>query len=118
MTVPLSYALGVCFKPVKQFNVAVDVQNTNYSQSEFTFANGDTTHSGWTDQLMIGVGIEYKPWDWLSVLGGYRNLPEVFVPDGAAIREHSPAAAIQTHARDVPFLMRPGRRHRNRLAED
>ncbi len=92
MTVPLSYAIGISFSPVKQFRIAFDLQNTNYSHSEFTFANNDTTHRGWVDQLMIGIGIEYKPWDWLSLLGGYRNLPEVFVPDGAAIKNRGPYA--------------------------
>ncbi len=91
MTVPLpSYAIGICFKPTNKFHIAVDMQNTNYSRSEFSFAINDTTHRKWVDQNLIGVGIEYKPWKWLSVLGGYRILPEVFVPDGAAIKDRGP----------------------------
>lgn len=93
MKAPISYAVGISFNPVKQFRIAFDLENTKYSQSGFTrdLANPDTTH--WlVDQTIIGVGIEYKPWDWLSLLGGYRNLPETFVPDGAAIRDRGPTA--------------------------
>jgi hypothetical protein len=103
-TIPLSYAVGVSFTPVKTFRIAVDMQNTNYSQSEFTFANGDSTHRGWVDQNLIGIGIEYKPWDWLSLLGGYRNLPEVFVPDGAAIKHRGPYAESFTLGLSVKAL--------------
>ena len=96
LTVPLSYTVGISFLPVKQFRVAFDLQKTNYSESEFTFAINDSTHKGWADQMMIGIGMEYKPWDCLSLLGGYRNLPEVFIPDGAAIKDRGPYAESVT----------------------
>lgn len=92
MKVPISYAVGISFNPVKQFRIAFDLENTKYSQSDFTLANQDTTHRDWVDQTIIGVGIEYKPWDWLSLLGGYRSVPETFVPDGTAFRDRGPTA--------------------------
>jgi hypothetical protein len=92
LTFPFSYAIGISFSPVKSFRVAIDLQSTNYSQADFNFAIPDSTHRDWVDQKIIGIGIEYKPWDWLSLLGGYRNLPEVFVPDGAAIKDRGPYA--------------------------
>jgi hypothetical protein len=30
------------------------------------------------------------PNDWLSLLGGYRNQSEIFVPDGAAVKDSGP----------------------------
>lgn len=90
MKVPISYAVGMSFNPVKQFRIAFDLENTKYSQSDFTLANQDTTHRDWVDQTIIGVGIEYKLWDWLSLLGGYRNVPETFVPDGAPFKDRGP----------------------------
>ncbi|MBD3290594.1 hypothetical protein GF337_17445 [candidate division KSB1 bacterium] len=92
LKVPFSYALGLSIHPVEPFTIAFDMRNTNYSKAEFNFAQGDSTHRGWVDQTIYSFGLEYSPWEWLSVLGGYRYLPEVYVPDGAAIKDRGPAA--------------------------
>jgi long-subunit fatty acid transport protein len=90
MEVPMSYAIGLSFKPVEKFRIAFDIENTNYSNSNFTLSNQDTTHRDWVDQNILSIGLEYKPKEWLSLLGGYRNQSEIFVPDGAAIKDRGP----------------------------
>ncbi len=88
--VPFSYAIGLGIRPVTPFRVSADVRNTKYSEAEFNFAYGDSTHRGWVDQTVYSIGAEYTPWGWLSLLAGYRYLPETFVPDGAAIKDRGP----------------------------
>jgi len=91
MNVALGYALGVSIQPTNFFRIAGDISKTNHSSNEFTFASQDSTHRGWADQFIVSLGIEFKPLPWLSLLGGYRSMPETFIPDGAAITERGPA---------------------------
>jgi hypothetical protein len=92
LTVPFSYNVGVSFLPTKTFQIAVDVQNTPYSKADFSYAYGDSTHRSWVNQMIVGVGVEFQAKPWLSLLGGYRNVPETYVPDGAAIKDRGPYA--------------------------
>jgi hypothetical protein len=102
--VPFSYAIGLGIKPVKPFRISADVRNTKYSGAEFNFAYGDSTHRGWADQTIYNIGVEYAPWEWLSLLAGYRYLPEVFVPDGAAIKDRGPVADSFTFGMSVKLF--------------
>lgn len=34
--------------------------------------------------------MEYKMFSFLSIMAGYRSVPEVFIPDGAAIKDRGP----------------------------
>ena len=90
--IPASYAAGLSIKPVETLSIAVDMRNTNYSNAKFDFAQGDSTHRGWVNQTIWSFGLDYRPWDWLSLMAGYRYLPQVFVPDGAAIKDRGPVA--------------------------
>ncbi|MBD3383359.1 hypothetical protein GF407_00405 [candidate division KSB1 bacterium] len=96
LKIPLSYAIGLSINPVKPFTISADMRNTRYSEAEFNFAYGDSTHRGWVDQTIYSVGVDYTPWEWLSLLAGYRYLPEVFVPDGAALKDRGPVADSYT----------------------
>jgi hypothetical protein len=55
MEIPMSFAVGLSFKPVKQFRIALDFESTKYSKSNFTLANQDTTHRNWVDQSILSV---------------------------------------------------------------
>jgi len=92
MKIPLGYALGISVQPTETFRLAIDFTTTKYSENEFLFAEEDSLFRGWSDQLILGLGFEYKPLPWLSLLGGYRALPESFIPDGAAIMDRGPLA--------------------------
>ncbi len=91
MDIPLSYAIGASVSPGPRFRIAFDIENTKYSNSQFTFAEPDSTHRGWVDQTIWCMGMEYKPFTGFSLLGGYRFSPKTFIPDGAAIKDRGPA---------------------------
>jgi hypothetical protein len=90
------YALGVSFNPIDQFIFSLDIETTPFSQGTFELASGDATHREWLDRTNLCIGAEYKPFSWLSVLAGYRNLPTIFAPDGAAFRDRGPSAESYT----------------------
>lgn len=96
MQVPPTYNLGLSFNPIRPFTISFDFESTPYSQAKFELAGNDSTHRNWVDQNTVRFGLEYRPLEWLSVLAGYRNLPSIFVPDGAAFKDRGPAAESYT----------------------
>lgn len=94
--IPASYALGASITPVDQFIISLDYSLAKYSDGTFEISSDDTTHRDWADQSILSLGIEYRPFKFLSLLAGYSNITEVFVPDGAAIKDRGPAATIYT----------------------
>lgn len=104
MNVAMGYALGVSIQPTDFFRIAGDISKTNHSSNEFTFASQDTTHRGWADQFVVGIGIEYKPFSWISLMSGYRSITETFIPDGAAITERGPSENSFTAGASIKIL--------------
>lgn len=96
MQVPPTYSLGLSFNPIKPFIISFDFESIPYSQAKFQLASNDSTHRNWVDQNTVRFGVEYRPMEWLSLLAGYRNLPAIFVPDGAAFKDRGPAAESYT----------------------
>ena len=90
MKVPLSYAIGISLRPVESFRISIDLKQNNYGDAEFTYAKPDSFRHGWVDQTVVGFGFEYAPFDFLSILGGYRYQTEVYTPDGAALKDEGP----------------------------
>jgi long-subunit fatty acid transport protein len=90
MKIPLSYAFGLSIIPVESFRLAIDLKQKNYGDAEFVYAQPDSANRNWVDQKVLSIGFEYIPFDFLSVLGGYRHQTAVFVPDGAATRDEGP----------------------------
>ena len=43
------------------------------------------------DRNSYRFGVEYKVTKWMSLLSGYQNVPELFIPDGAANKNRGPA---------------------------
>ncbi|MBE0570456.1 MAG: outer membrane protein transport protein [Ignavibacteriaceae bacterium] len=91
LSIPLSYAVGISFKPVNELVIAFNFGKNNYSNAEFSFAHGDSTNRGWVDQTIVGFGVEYAAFDFLSFLAGYRYSSAYFVPDGSGIQDSGPA---------------------------
>ncbi len=102
--VPLSYSLGASFKPVDEFIISFDYEFNPYSKAEFKPAESDSTFRTLANQKLIRIGLEYKPFDFLSLLAGYRNIPQTFVPDGAAINDAGPEAVSYTFGASVNIL--------------
>jgi len=89
---PATVNLGVSFTPVETFTMAFDYHYAPFSKAEFELANADTTFHNLVDQHTFNFGIDYRPYDFLSLQAGYRHVPQTFVPDGAAVRDAGPKA--------------------------
>ena len=89
---PAIYNFGLSFQPVDDFLMSFNYEYAPYSKAEFSLASSDTTFRNWVDQNTIAFGLEYKMYDFLTLMAGYRTIPEVFIPDGAAIKDKGPGA--------------------------
>ena len=105
LSIPISYSFGISFKPVEEVTFAFDLRKNNFSGAEFSFATPDSTHRGWVNQTVIGFGVNYIAFDFLSVLAGYRYLTETFVPDGAGIKDSGPGTNIYSVGLSASFLI-------------
>ncbi|MFC2084551.1 OmpP1/FadL family transporter [Bacteroidota bacterium] len=102
--IPAIFNLGVNFKPVDNFLMAVDYEYAPYSETEFKLSEEDPTLREWADRHIIRFGLEYSPYDFLSLLGGYRNIPVPFIPDGAAVKDRGPDADSYTFGISLNIL--------------
>ena len=105
MKTPLAYSLGLSLNPVSKFRIAFDLEHRPYNDIEFTFNVEDTTCRKWIDQTSFRIGIEFIPIEKLSLLAGYRNIPNVFIPDGAAIKDKGPVSESYTFGFSLKALM-------------
>ena len=105
--IPVGYSFGLSFNPVDDFIVTFDLEKTNYSKSEFSLAVPDSNFKSWANQTIIRFGLEYRALDFLSILAGYRNSTELFVPDGAAIEDQGPNST--TYSAGLSFNFNFGR---------
>ena len=87
---PATYNFGISFHPVENFLMAFAYESTPYSSAEFNFGAADTTFRKWSNQNTLSFGLEYKMFSYLSLMAGYRSIPEVFIPDGAAVKDKGP----------------------------
>lgn len=94
--IPFSYTIGVNFRPNESFMFALDFDLNLYSKAEWEIAHNDTTQRDWVDQKILKFGVQYLPSDLVALRAGYRSIPQVFVPDGAAFRDRGPEARAWT----------------------
>ncbi len=94
--IPASFSVGASITPVDQFTFSLDYQFTNYSEAQAKLILSDSTVKNFPDQSEIRCGVEYRPFNFLSLLAGYRYTTEMFVPDGAAIKDRGPAVTSYT----------------------
>lgn len=87
---PLVYSIGISFTPITNFTIAFDYENAAFSQVKYTPAFADTTFRKWVDRNSIKLGLSYTPFDMLTLMSGYKYIPEAFSPDGAAFNEKGP----------------------------
>lgn len=96
---PVSFAFGAIFKPMKQLNLSIDFGFNPYSHVQFSGTDTsmanihfqlDTTRLNWVDQTTFGIGMKYGITPGISVMAGYRSVPEVFIPNRAAFRHKGP----------------------------
>ena len=101
--VPFAYTFGVNFRPTEKFMFSLDYDVNRYSKAEWDIANDDSTHRDWVDQMVLKFGLQYSPSEFLSLRAGYRSIPQVFVPDGAAFRDRGPEAQSWTLGAGLDF---------------
>ncbi len=103
--IPALFEFGIKFSPVDNFSLSLDYSHQPFSESEVDLGSDDETYRNLPDRNIIKAGLEYKPVEFLSLLGGYRNIPSMFIPDGAAITESGPEADSYTFGFALDLLM-------------
>ena len=91
LKLPAVLTFGVSFNPVDNVIISFDYEYAPYSNAKFTQSKPDSTFHNLPDRNTYRFGAEYKATKWLSLLAGYQNIPELFIPDGAANKNRGPA---------------------------
>lgn len=89
---PASFNFGVSFQPVDVFIIDFDYDYMPYQNAKYSFAYEDQTFYKWANKNSLRFGVEFKAAKYLSILAGYRTIPQEFIPDGAAVTDKSPEA--------------------------
>lgn len=93
---PAIFDFGASFIPVDNFIVSIDYEYAPLSKATFNLSDNGKYHYNWIDRHTIRVGAAYTPIELLTILLGYRSIPQVFIPDGAAINDAGPKANSYT----------------------
>lgn len=81
---PLSYSLGLLFKPFPRWAVAFDYDIRRLDAVDYTRNDGSVLRP-WIAAPSFRMGAEYRANDWLALRGGYREVSQAFSPEGSAI---------------------------------
>jgi len=96
---PITIALGAKIEPKNRLSISFDIGFNPYSQTNFSYTDTsfnhtifqlDTIRLNWVDQTTFGIGMKYGITPGISVMTGYRSVPEVFIPNRAAFRHKGP----------------------------
>jgi len=96
LNIPAIFNFGVAFAPVDNFLFSIDYEYAPYSKATTEFENSDTNFRELPDRHSYRVGVEYSPIELISLMIGYRDVPSLFIPDGAAIKTSGPSAKSYT----------------------
>ena len=91
LKLPAVTTFGVTFNPVDKVIISFDFEYAPYSKATFDQSKPDSTFHSLPDRNSYRFGVEYKVTKWMSLLSGYQNVPELFIPDGAANKNRGPA---------------------------
>lgn len=91
--VPAIFSFGFGFNPIEKFIIAFDYEYAPFSKAKYEFQQEDPTFRKWADRNIIKFGFEYQAFNFLSFLGGYQSIPQVFIPDGSAYNNKGPEAS-------------------------
>lgn len=90
LNVPAIYNFGLGYAPVDNFLFTIDYEYAPYSKTTAEYQSSNSTFRGLPDRHTYRFGAEYSPIEMLSLRAGYRNVPSLFIPDGAAIKNSGP----------------------------
>ncbi|MBU1679946.1 MAG: hypothetical protein KKD86_14020 [Bacteroidetes bacterium] len=94
--IPAVYNFGVSFYPVENFLLALDYEYAPFSKGSYSIESSGEPNRKWSDRHTLKFGMEYSPFDFISLLAGYRNIPTTFIPDGTADKKSGPKADSYT----------------------
>ncbi len=90
---PAAFSFGASVTPIDPFRFMLDYEYCNYSQGKMTPEDATAALHHVPDLTELRCGMEFKPFQFLALLAGYRYSSATFVPDGAAIKDIGPAAS-------------------------
>ena len=96
LSIPAIFNFGVSYAPVQNFIVSFDYEYAPFSKSTAEFEVPNPTYASLPDRHTIRIGADYTPIELISIMAGYRDIPTLFVPDGAAIQTTGPSAKSYT----------------------
>lgn len=96
LSLPAEFTFGFNFTPLRQFTFALDYNYFPLSKAEFKLARADSTQRKWADRNAFRFGIQFRPATYLSLMAGYRLMPQNFIPDGNAFEDRGPNAESWT----------------------
>lgn len=81
---PLSYSIGVMLKPFERWVFAFDLETRTLNNTEVKSGAAPAVKP-WLASPSFALGAEYQWISMMSIRGGYREIAQVFAPEGAAI---------------------------------
>lgn len=93
---PMVLNFGLSFLPVDNFLLSIDYEYAPYSKTKAEYSIPNTTSPEFPDRHTFRFGAEYTPIDLISLRAGYRDVPSLFIPDGAAIKTSGPSSKSYT----------------------
>lgn len=96
LNIPSIINLGVSYAPVDNFLFSIDYEFAAFSKATAEFTSPNSTFNSLPDRHTIRIGAEYTPIELISLMAGYRNIPSLFIPDGAAIQTSGPSSKSYT----------------------
>ncbi len=126
LDIPFSYSFGLNIQPHDNFRIAFDMEHRPYAKMDIEkgdtggfevinpttdpsyepiIVSGSQFRREWVDQTSFRVGVEYKPVNGLALMAGYRNIPQVFIPDGAADHERGPEQQVYSFGASITYMV-------------
>jgi len=96
INIPAIFNFGVSYQPVDNFIFSIDYEYAPYSKATAEYGSTNPTYRELPDRHSFRFGAEYSPIDLISLRAGYKNIPSLFIPDGAAIQTSGPSAKSYT----------------------
>lgn len=101
MDVPAIYAVGVAMDPTENLHLGVDAKYITYSSTEGFEREGynpdfSVRGFGWDDIAVVGVGVQYRIGDAVTLRGGYHYTGNP-IPDEQSMFNIPAPAVVQHH---------------------
>lgn len=101
---PAIYTFALNIRPVEKLSVSFDFEYAPYKNGKFNYDSPDSLDTEWTNQNILRFGIKYKLNELLTIMGGYRYTPQVFIPDGSANDDKGPTAISYSFGASINIL--------------